>query len=257
MVRLMLDSGVGGRPIRTLCITSPEAGEGKTVTAANLAIALAQTGLRTILIDANLRRPMIHELFQQQNVDGLIAALDLDSMANAYSYTVESGEENLRLLLSGSPIITGQLSVARLFTPVHMLALIEQLQAQADILIFDSPPVLEVIETSLLARSCDAALVVVAAGHTEAEELLRTREVLARLRINLLGVILNQAERPTIGLLSAAEQEQALLEAQPWSESRMALPLNNHHAPLAALQLGKSLEKNSLPGLSERQRPIN
>ena len=105
--------------------------------------------------------------------------------------------------------------------------------------------------------SCDAALVVVAAGHTEAEELLRTREVLARLRINLLGVILNQAERPTIGLLSAAEQEQALLEAQPWSESRMALPLNNHHAPLAALQLGKSLEKNSLPGLSERQRPIN
>ena len=45
-----LDSGVGGRPIRTLCITSPEAGEGKTVTAANLAIALAQTGLRTILI---------------------------------------------------------------------------------------------------------------------------------------------------------------------------------------------------------------
>lgn len=256
MIRLLLEPGIGGHSIRTLCVTSAEAGDGKTLTAANLAIALAQTGLRTILIDANLRRPMIHELFQQQNEDGLATALRMDGLANAYDYTLESGEDNLRLLLSGSQALAGQLNIVRLFTPGHVLALVDQLQAHADIIVFDSPPALEVLETTMLARSCDATLLVVAAGRTAAEELLRTREVLRRLHINLLGVVLNQAERPTVGLLNTPDQEQEFLETSVWSESRLALPLNGSHAHLAALQVGGLVEKSSTPGKNDRQRPV-
>ncbi len=256
MVRLMLETGAGERPIRTLIVTSADAGEGKSLTAANLAVALAQTGLRTILIDANLRRPMVHELFQQQNVRGVTTAMGSDGLATAYEHTVESDVENLRLLLSGPQPVPGQLNAARLLTPSRVLVLIDQLKAHADVLVFDSPPVLEVIETTLLARSCDASLVVVEAGHTRADELLRAREALARSRVDVLGVVLNQAERPAVGLLNAPEQEQRLLAAPANHERHPALSPNGEHPQLAALQMGVSSEKNSVSGSSDRRRNV-
>lgn len=255
MVRLMLETGAGERPIRTLIVTSPDAGEGKSLTAANLAVALAQTGLRTILVDANLRRPTVHELFQQQNVRGVTTAMSPDGLATAYEHTVDSGVENLRLLLSGPQPTPGQLNAARLLTSSRVLALVDQLKAHADVLVFDSPPVLEVIETTLLARSCDASLVVVEAGHTRADELLRAREALARSRVDLLGVVLNQAERPAVGLLNAPEQEQRLLVAPATPELRPARSLNGEQPQLAALHVGGTGETSGRPG-GDRQRTV-
>lgn len=217
MLRLVLETGPGERPIRTLIVTSAGAGEGKSLTAANLAVALAQTGLRTILIDANLRRPAIHELFQQPNTRGLTAALHPEALGSAYEHTIASGIEHLRLLLSGPLPSPAQLTPARLLTAPYLLALVEQLKEHTDVLIFDSPPVLEVIEAALLARSCDAALLVVKAGGTRAEDLLRACETLARTHVNLLGTVLNQAGRAAVGLLDgpAPNQWPTPIEEQP------------------------------------------
>ncbi|MCS6882535.1 MAG: polysaccharide biosynthesis tyrosine autokinase [Oscillochloridaceae bacterium] len=256
MLRLVLESDPAARPIRTLIVTSPDAGEGKSLTAANLAIALAQTGLRVILVDANLRRPMIHQLFEQQNDRGLTTVMRPDGVGDPYLQTVESGVENLRLLLSGPKPQLGLLSAARLLTPGRLLTLTRALQPHADVLVFDSPPVLEVIETALLARSCDGSLLVVEAGRTQADKLLRARQALARTKVDLLGVVLNQAERPAVGMLGAPEPQQTLLRAPAAPGYGPALPYSplDGAKPLPVLGEAGPPARLGPPGAPERWR---
>lgn len=224
MLRLALERGTEQRPIRTLIVTSAGVGEGKSLTAANLAIALAQTGLRTILIDANLRRPTLHELFQKPNTRGITT---VPGAGGAAEQTVESGIENLRLLLSGPQRQVGQVIPARLLSPDHILPMVDEFALSTDVLIFDSPPVLEAIETTLLACTCDAGLLVVEVGQTQAGDLLRACETLRRTQVELLGAVLNNTERPVVRLLKpSAEQER--LPTTLDDGSRPALPFRRN-----------------------------
>jgi capsular exopolysaccharide synthesis family protein len=252
MLRLPLEGGAGQQPIRTLLITSAGVSDGKSLTAANLAVALAQTGLRTILVDANLRRPMVHQLFRQENARGLTTALHQRAIGRVSEHLVESGVENLRLLPSG-PRPEHGFNLVRMLTPHHVLALIQDLDEQADVQIFDTPPVLEVIETALLARSCDAALLVVHAGRTTAEELLRAREALARSRVELLGVVLNRAERPVVGMLGGPPAGGPLLTvpetiprpalSHPFGEAAPLVPARRDGSPGRVNLLGGDRER--------------
>ncbi|HEU5102639.1 MAG TPA: polysaccharide biosynthesis tyrosine autokinase [Roseiflexaceae bacterium] len=199
MIRLHLESADNGGLIRTVVITSARPREGKSITAANLAIALAQTGLRVVLIDTNLRRPRVHELFQKPNTMGVTTAMRREEVGRFYAHTVDSGIENLRLLLSGPLHNLALPKIARLLVPQRVLYLIEELKEHADVLIFDSPSVLEVFETSLLARSCDTALLVVQAERTPVDMLLQAHAVLARSRVYILGVVLNRVRRRAYG----------------------------------------------------------
>jgi non-specific protein-tyrosine kinase len=195
MVRLHLEAGADGEPIRTLIVTSAGPREGKSLTAANLAIALAQSGLRTLLIDANLRHPSVHELFAKPNIRGVTTAVRPEEAGRAYEHTLESGVEYLRLLLSGPLADTGRTMPIRFLAPQHVLRIVDELKHHVDIQIFDSPAALAVMESALLARSCDAALLVVQARRTSAEQLLRARQMLAHTRI--LGIVLNRVARAT------------------------------------------------------------
>ena len=213
MIRLHLEAGADDRPIRTLIVTSARPYEGKSLTAANLAVALAQTGLRTMLIDTNLRCPSLHELFQKPNLRGVTTAARLEEMGRAYEHTVESGVENLRLMFSGPLADAGRAAPMRFLAPQRVLRLIDEFKQHADIQIFDSPAALDVMEAALLARSCDAVLLVVQAGRTPAEQLLQVHELLRRSRSYMLGVVLNRAARPSLGMAAGYGRERSALPA--------------------------------------------
>jgi len=189
MVRVQIEFALAQHPLRTLVVTSAQPSEGKSITAANLAIAMSQIGLRVILIDANLHRPVLHTLFQTPNTHGLTTAMEQLGKGRAIEHIVPIVNDHLSLLSSGplSP------NPAHLLDPEGIQALIAELQEHADLLIFDSPQCHDMIDTSRLLRSYDAALLVVMARATKAESILKTYQLLQTSQTHILGTVLNQA----------------------------------------------------------------
>jgi non-specific protein-tyrosine kinase len=181
-----------GQPAHTILITSASPLEGKSTTAANLAIAAAQSGKRTILVDGNLRRPVLHKLFQQSNQNGLSTALTAQNGDRASDYLVSTGLANLLLLPSG-PLPPNPIT---LLESARLIQLIEDLKSQADVVFFDSPSLLPThnLDAALLASRCDASLLVVLATSTRASSLIRAKERLAQAGARLVGIVLNSIE---------------------------------------------------------------
>ncbi len=143
-------------PLRSLIVTSANALEGKSTMAANLAVVMAQTGSRVVLVDADLRRPMVHKIFQVSNKEGLTNILFEDRPV-LDGHLQETGIENLRVLPSG-PLPPNP---SELLGSQKMRGLLEQIKEEADIVVFDTPPILPVTDAVVLApadRWC-------AAGH--------------------------------------------------------------------------------------------
>ncbi|HEX6384419.1 MAG TPA: CpsD/CapB family tyrosine-protein kinase [Anaerolineae bacterium] len=175
-------------PIRTLVVTSPAVGEGKSTTVANLAVTMAQSGRRTILVDCDLRRPSIHELFDLSSAPGLTnLVLDEVDKPPLQQTTVE----NLWLLASGPPPPN----------PADMLGtrkvdqVIETLADMADIVLFDAPPVIAVTDAAVLGAKVDGVLLVVSAGKTRREHAERAKELLEKARVRIVGATLTNAPR--------------------------------------------------------------
>jgi capsular exopolysaccharide synthesis family protein len=188
ILRTNIDLSTEGNPIRTVVVTSAGPSEGKTTTAANLAIAVAQAGKRVILVDADLRRPALHRMFQQPNTKGVTTALQQDPGNMVNGHVVSTSVDNLYLMPSG-PLPPNP---ADLLGSQRMLALVLELGQHADAVIIDSPPLLAVADATLLGRVCDAALLVVLAGSTRADVLKRAIEHSLQSGANLLGVVLNR-----------------------------------------------------------------
>jgi capsular exopolysaccharide synthesis family protein len=172
------------RQHQTLLITSAHDGEGKSISAANLAIALAQTGLQVILIDADLYFPRLHELFKLEQGDGLVEALLDGHIEGRLKHTKIPG---LNIVTSGqlpaNPIgILGSPS---------MKNLVDQLSENADIVIIDSAPVLAVADVRVLASTIDNVLLVFKAGKTLGQAVRDAVESLRQVQVNILGVFLN------------------------------------------------------------------
>jgi non-specific protein-tyrosine kinase len=175
------------KALRTLLITSPGPTEGKSVTLANLAVVIAQAGLRVILVDTDLRRPVLHKVFDLSNNHGLCDAI-LQPSITWTDLLQSTGVENLRLLSSGAlpP------NPAELLGSDRMGIMIEDLKQQADIVLFDSPPSLLVADAAILASRIDGVLMVNDAGRTRRTLARQGVEDLRRVRANLLGIVLNQ-----------------------------------------------------------------
>jgi len=141
-------------PLRTLLVTSAEMGEGKSTTAANLAIVLAQTANRVILIDADWRRPNLHKLFGLTNNVGLTQMLlDLDPKAE---HLRETAVRNLFFLPTG-PLPPNPVE---LLGSARMRAMLRKLAEEADYVVIDTPPVLAVADALVLSRAVDGVLLV-------------------------------------------------------------------------------------------------
>jgi len=176
------------KPLRTLMVTSPAAGEGKSTTIANLAVTMAQSGRRTIIVDTDLRRPALHELFGAQMSPGLTDAM----MAAAGDLPLQkTAVDNLWLLSSGPK----PPNPADLLGAERMEQIIAQLTEQADIVLFDAPPVMAAADAAILGARVDGVLLVIQAGKTRRDHSERAREVLEKSRARVVGAALTNAPK--------------------------------------------------------------
>ncbi len=190
MLGINIDFSAADRDIRTIMVTSSEPLEGKSLVVTNLAIALAQSGKRVILVDTNLRRPTLHAFFRRPNSRGVTTALAEKGHHHLADYLLPTGVANLALMPSGplSPNPT------ELLGSQAMVHLIQALRSEADVVLFDSPSLLAAVDATLLARLCDAALLIVMAGGTRPDRLRRAKEHLSQSGTRILGTVFNRAE---------------------------------------------------------------
>lgn len=176
-----------GRTLRTFMLTSANPLEGKSLTAANLAVALAQSGHRVILVDADMRRPTQHRIFGLENQVGLSNLLEGDDVSLEEVVQTMSISD-LSVITSGpTPEHPSDLIGSK-----RMDDLIEWLQQYADMVVFDSPPVMAVADAAILASRLDGVLLVVDAGHTRRGAARRSKESLDSVGAHLLGVAVNR-----------------------------------------------------------------
>lgn len=178
------------KPLRTILATSSVPDEGKSTTIANLAVTIAQAEQRVILVDCDLRRPTLHTLFGVSNTTGLTSMmLQEDSAAPLQPTAVPS----LMLLPSGPP----PPRPADVLGSRRMDAVIATLLEQADIVLFDTPPINAVTDAAVLATKVDGVLLVFRSGSTRRDGARDARRLLEKVNAHIVGVVLTdvRAER--------------------------------------------------------------
>ena len=174
------------QPIRTLQITSPSAQEGKTTTLANLAVALARAGQRVVVVCCDLRRPRIHEFFGLDNKVGFTSVLLGKVPLTAALQPVR--EQPRLVLLASGPIPPNP---SELLSSKRTVEVLTSLQAEADVVLVDCPPVLPVTDALVLSGRVDATLLVCVAGATTRKDAARAVELLTQVAAPLVGTVLN------------------------------------------------------------------
>ena len=181
------------KEIKVIINTSPEAGDGKSLVTANLAVAYAQEGKKVLLIDADLRRGRQHEIFEVMNVTSggyTNLMLNYKEDINLKKYIVPTFEKNLDLLPTGptppNPV--------ELLNSENSKKLLKRLKEKYDLIIMDCPPVIGLSDALILANMSDANLVTVSAKKTKMENLERTKKLFEQANIKITGVVLNKFE---------------------------------------------------------------
>ena len=172
--------------IQNLMVTSPKAGAGKSTTALNLAFTSAQAGKRTLVIDADLRRPSLHDKLGLPEGPSLLELLSEDE-SRWDSERFFTGIENV-YVITGIPVS----QPTELLGSRKMMDLVERFRTEFDIIIFDTPPVLGAVDPVLLSRQCDGVIVVASSDGTDMEALTQTLDELKSVNANVLGTVLNR-----------------------------------------------------------------
>jgi len=189
VLRTNIEFAALANPPKTLLVTSANPGEGKTTTTANLAIVMAQTGRRVVVVDADLRRPMLQQVFNCISDKGLTTLL-LNHQMPAEECLQETPYPNLRVLPSG-PLPPNP---AELLGSEAMIGVIERLLRTCDLVIFDSSPIQAVADPAILAAKVDAVVLIADAGNTRPGVLQRAVETISRANTRILGVALNKID---------------------------------------------------------------
>lgn len=196
------------RPVGTLLITSANPEEGKSLTAANLGVVMAQAGNRVLLVDADLRRPVQHRVFglrsNEQGLTSMLLAMIVQHDARSATETVvdlmegsihETQQEGLFLLNSGPK----PPNPAELVGSAKMTQLLEVLSKLYDIVIVDSPPILAVTDSIVLSTRVDGVVMIASAGSTRRNQLEQAVNQLRGVNANVLGLVLNRISAKTGG----------------------------------------------------------
>jgi polysaccharide biosynthesis transport protein len=177
------------RNLKSILVTSAQPAEGKSTVAAHLALAHAMQGIKTLLIDGDMRRPSVHRRFQMENNLGLGGFLQ-GKIPISDAIQVSPSNGNLHILTAGSPSrrpddwIQGRMD-----------SILESLLEQYQFIVLDAPPLLGFAEPLEMATSVDGVIVVTRAGSTSRKQVGSVLEMLNRLRANVLGVVLNQVNK--------------------------------------------------------------
>ena len=179
------------RRLKTIVFTSPSPGDGKSLTAANLAMTLAQMGNRTILIDGDLRRGSLHKKFGILREPGMSNILVGES-------TLEECTQNIKIesVASLDIIPSGYFppNPSELFGGTAMKELLRTLEARYDVVIFDSPPVTLVTDAAIIGAMASGVVVIARAGQTDKGALSYAIEQLNNVRAPIIGTVLNDFE---------------------------------------------------------------
>jgi capsular exopolysaccharide synthesis family protein len=185
-LRTNLDFSSLDKPIKTMLVTSAGPEEGKSTVLANLAVTTAQAGRKVILVDCDLRRPTLHNIFNLKNDLGLTTMV-VEDAAMGSPPLQDTGVEGLQLVSSGPlPPNPSELLGSR-----RMEEIIAALLEQADVVLFDAPPVVAVTDAAVLATKVDGVLLVINAGGTKRDYARAAKARLEKVNANLLGAVLN------------------------------------------------------------------
>lgn len=184
-IRTNINFSLPDTELQTILFTSSSTGEGKSTTAANVAIVFAQEGKKVLLIDADMRKPTMHYTFQTPNSPGLSNILTKQwSLEDVRKKTEFKGLD----LVTCGPLPPNP---AELLSSKSMDALLKEGKKVYDIIILDAPPVLLVADSQILSNKCDGTILVVSSGKTEKRSIVKAKEVLQASKARIIGAILN------------------------------------------------------------------
>ncbi len=184
----------GSTVLKSILVTSPNAAEGKTLTAINMAHAFAGNGIRTLLVDCDLRRPMIHHIFGLGQEPGLSDILRnnivvIEKVAGKWACQAP-GKENLFVFPCG----TLPPNPYELLNSQRMRDVLAEFKRQYDLVILDSPPLMAVTDSIVLGSEVDGVCLVIKSGRTRQDAALRAKKLLENSQTNIIGTILNDVD---------------------------------------------------------------
>ena len=176
------------KPVKSVIITSANPGEGKSTTVANLAIATAQMNLKTLLVDSDLRKPVLHSLFGYDKKPGLIDVINNGTLTDEFLHKTDI--DNLWLLTCGSV----PPNPSEMLGSQAMRELQQQFLSQFDYIFYDTPPIVAVTDAVVLSTIVDSLALVVKFGETTAQSTLHTVNILRQVNTKVSGAILNSVD---------------------------------------------------------------
>lgn len=189
-VRTNLQFAVAGdQPLRSMTVVSSGPGEGKSTSAANLAVVFAQAGRKVLLVDADMRKATVHKTFGLSNEMGLS---NLVSGQQAASSVIQATDVNNLSIITSGPTPPNP---AELLNSRRMNVLMEELYQTFDLIIFDLPPVMTVADGLIMASKTDGTVLVIREGVTRKDSVLEAKSRLLQAKARILGVIYNGAEQ--------------------------------------------------------------
>lgn len=183
---------------KAILVTSSIPGEGKTFISSNLAIAFAQTGKTTLLIDCDLRLGRVHKIFGVSNSKGLSNLLIDQDVIDCADYIKKSNVENLYIIPRG----TVPPNPSELLNSSNTKKIIKFLKENFDHIIFDGVPINGLPDSLIMAGLVDRVVIVCAAGYTKIDELSETKKALEKIDANISGVVINRANQVKRGKYS-------------------------------------------------------
>lgn len=177
-----------GHAPKSLLITSSLPSEGKTTTAINTAISLAQTGAKVLIIDADMRRPRLHSVFNVSNAEGLSTILSSELNGNEILDVIQKEETTKLYLLPSGPVPPNP---AELIGSEQMAKLLGLLQNNFTHVVVDSPPIASFTDGVLIASMVDGVILVVNSGKSSRQIVRRSRQLLQDIGAKIFGVVLN------------------------------------------------------------------
>ena len=203
-VRVRIQSVLAERG--SILVTSPEKGSGKTTVVANLGVSLARAGYATIIVDGDFRSAGVHSVFNLPNKTGLSEVLQGSQPLEAALQNTSF--KKLRVLTAGN----SAMDLSDVATPEQISSVMADLLKDCEYLIVDSPSVLAVADTAVLAALADAVVLVAAQRHTTREALRLALQYLDDIQANIIGVVINRVPMSLLGKYYARERREAVAE---------------------------------------------